>query len=115
MGHHNGQSGAGHSLQHQGWAVLDLNQDQPRFILLGGVASKAWPVSGTGDQFAEVGEHLATVANSQAEGIAAFKKRSKLFAQAGVEKNRLGPALPGTEDIAVGEATAGRQALKIRQ
>src|SRR5690554_7397472 len=41
------------------------------FELLGAVAHEARPVLAAGDEFAQVGQHLATVAYAQGEGVRA--------------------------------------------
>ena len=44
-----------------------------------------------------------------------MKKRGKVITHALVKADALGPALPGTQHIAVGETTTGHQALEVVQ
>jgi hypothetical protein len=47
---------------------------KPGLELLGAVAHEVRPVLGAGDQLAQVGEHLAAVADAQREGVLRSKK-----------------------------------------
>lgn len=57
--------------------------------------------------------HLAAVAHAQGEGVLAVEERGELVAAAFVHQDGLGPALTGTEHVAVGEAAAGDQAFEV--
>ena len=63
-----------------------------------------------GDEFLQRAHHLAAVADTQRERVAAAEEGLELVARPGVEQNRLGPPLPAAEDIAVREAPARREA-----
>jgi hypothetical protein len=55
----------------------------------------------------KIAHHLAPIAHPQAEGVGAGEERRELGAGAGVEQHALGPALAGSQDVAVAEAAAG--------
>ena len=68
-----------------------------------------------GDQFTQVGEHLAAVAHTQGKGIGAGKEGAEVFPGLGIEQDRLGPAFTGTEYVTVGETTTSHQAAEVFQ
>ena len=59
--------------------------------------------------------HLAAVADAQTESVRSGEERGKLLGQFLVKENGLGPAFPGTEHIAVGEAAHGQQTGEVFQ
>ena len=83
--------------------------------MLRGVAGEARPPLGTGDDPLQGGEHLTAVANAQGEGVRAGEKGLKMRSQGVREKDRPGPAFACTENVAVGEATAGDKTGETRE
>jgi hypothetical protein len=69
----------------------------------------------TGDQLAQLGQHLASVAYPETEGVGAVEEGGKGIAGARIEQNGLGPATAGAEHITVRESAAGGQAPKSGQ
>ncbi len=115
VGDGNRQAAANHATEEDRRRGLDFNHGNPRLELLGTVAHKARPVVAARDQLTQVGEHLAAVAHAQGEGVRAGKERGESFTGDAVEQDRLGPALTGAEDVAVGEAAAGDQTAEVGQ
>ena len=62
------------------------------------------------DQFLQCGQHLAAVADTERETVLAREVRAELVAQPPIEQDGLGPALPGTQHVPIGEASAGDEA-----
>lgn len=69
--------------------------------------TKSRPVLSTRNQFLESGQHLATVADTNREGVRSLEEGLKGPAGTVVHKNGLGPAITGTENI------TNRSALNI--
>ncbi len=65
---------------------------------------------GAGDEVAELGHHLAAVADADGEGVGAGEEGGEGVAELRVEEDGFGPAAAGAEDVAVGEAAAGGEA-----
>ena len=72
-----------------------------------------WPVVGTGNDRVEVAHHLAAIANAESESIGTGEEAGEFGAGAFVEKDALGPAFAGTENVAVAKATAGDEATEV--
>ncbi len=53
--------------------------------------------------------------DAQREGVGTREERLERVARAGVEEDRLGPALARAQHVAVGEPAAGRDALEVRE
>ena len=70
---------------------------------------------GAGNQLGQVRHHLAAVAHAQRERRRAREELAQLGARARVEQDRLGPAAAGAQHVAVAEAAARREALKVLQ
>ena len=73
------------------------------------------PVTRTRNQVAQVAHHLAAIADTEREGVAALEECTELVARPGIEQNRLGPALACPEHVAIREPAAGRDATECRQ
>ena len=99
-----------HAAQQDRGARFHAHQRHPCLVLLRGVAHEARPVRAARDDVAQAGHHLAAVADTEREGVAAREEALELRARALVEQHRLRPAAAGAQHVAVGEATAGRDA-----
>ena len=107
------QNGIVHAGEQHGIRTRDAHERETGFVLFGRIAHEAWPAIAAGDDFAQVGEHLAAIANAERERRRAREKRREFLARArAVEQDRFGPALPGAEHVAVREAAAGDQGLE---
>ena len=113
MGDGDRQGRSGHAGEQNRRALLDLDHRHAGLELFGAVAHETRPALGAGDQFLELREHLAAVADAEAEGVFTFEEGRELIASATVEERRLGPAAAGTEHVAVGEAAAADQAFHV--
>ncbi len=60
----------------------------------------------------QIAHHLAAVAGTQREGVAAIEKSLELIARTAVEQDGLGPALSSAEHVAIGKSTAGHEPLE---
>ena len=63
------------------------------------------------NELAQIAHHLAAVAHAKRERALASEKRRELVAGARVEQDRFRPTLARAQDVAVGEAAAGRSPL----
>ena len=90
-----------------------LDQPYAPLELLGPVAHEARPVRGAGHQVLQCRHHLAAVADAERERVGAFEVTLERLAHPRVPQDRLGPALAGTEHVAVGEPAAGDQSLVV--
>src|SRR5215208_8152192 len=115
MRNRNRQEAALHTLKEQRGRALDAYGDESAFELLAPVAHEMRPVRGTGNQGAQIAHHLAPVAYAQRERIAALEERSELVARACIVENRLGPALPASEHVAIGKAAGRNEPGEIAQ
>ena len=115
MADHDRHATACHATQQDGRAIDDLDHRKARLELLAAVAMKGRPGLGTRDDRSEVGHHLTAIAYAQRKGVATAEEAFELVAQAIVEQDGLCPALPGTQHVAIGEATASRKAVEIGQ
>ena len=70
---------------------------------------------GSGNDALQRREHLAAVADAEREGVGAREEALELLAHGLVEQNRLRPALPGSQHVAVGESAAGDEPLELLQ
>src|SRR5690606_25916211 len=73
------------------------------------------PMAGAGNQIAQIRHHLATVAHAETERGIAREETFELRARAAVEQNGFGPALAGTQDVAIRKTTTGGQRIEIIQ
>ena len=110
VGHYDRESRSGHTLEKQGGRVSDLHHHHPGFELLGSVAGKIRPAGGAGYDAAQPGQHLAAVADAQAETVGAVEKALELVPEALVMEDGLRPAAARAEHVAVGKSAAGDQA-----
>ena len=115
VGHHDGQSRSGHAPEEQGARVGDLDHHHPGFELLGAVALEIRPVVGAGYDTAQPGQHLAAVADPQAEAVGAVEEAFELVPETVVVEDGLCPAAAGAQDVAVGKTAAGYQAGQVGQ
>jgi hypothetical protein len=89
-----------------------LDHDEAGLELLAAVAVEGRPGIGAGDDGSEVAHHLAAVADAQRKGVRALEEGAEFVAcRRSLKQHGLGPALPGAEHVAVGEATAGGEAF----
>ena len=112
VGHRDGQVRASHATQEQRRALLDAQQRQTGFELLGAVAHEARPVLRARDDLLQVGNRLTSVAHPEGEGVGPGKEALEDRACSGVEQDRLGPAFARAQYVAVGEATASRESAE---
>ena len=66
-----------------------------------------WPILRTGDDLSQFGEHLAAVANPEAEAILPREEGLELIAQHGIEGDAARPTDACAQRIAIAEAAAG--------
>src|SRR5690606_31666231 len=85
----------GHATQEDRGRLLDLDHGHAGFELLRAVAHEVRPELGAGNQFVQVGHHLATVAHAQGEAVLALEESLEAFTGTAVEQDRLGPAFTG--------------------
>src|SRR5690606_3186050 len=64
---------------------------------------------------AQVGQHLATVAYAQGEGVRAGEEVGEGLAGLFVEQDRLGPTFAGAQYVTVGEAATGDEPAEVCQ
>ena len=107
-----GQKRAGHSRQEHRRALLHADEGEAGFELLAAVAHKARPVLGTRNDFLQIGNHLAAIADSQGEGVFAGKESFEFGPCACAVKNRLGPTFASAQHVTVGKTAAGRDAAE---
>src|SRR5690606_18248459 len=107
MGDSDRQARTGHALQEDRGRLLHLNHRHTRLELLRAVAHEVRPGLAARDQLVQIAHHLATVAHAEGEAVAALEERLEAIPRTGIEQDRLGPALTGTEHVAVGETAAG--------
>jgi len=107
-----GQSCTAHSIQQNGWALLDTDHREPGLELFGAIANEARPVFCARNEVAEMGEHLTAVADAECEARFVAKEGFELVTQAVVVQDGFGPTASGSEDIAIGKAAARDEALE---
>ena len=116
VGDGDGERGAIHAVEEHagpgGIGVRDTDHADTAFVLLAGVALEAGPVLGARDQLLQTGQELTTVADTQSEGVRALEEVLEFGTGVLVQQDRLGPALTGTKNVAVGETTAGSHTNK---
>src|SRR5208282_3008310 len=111
----NGQNRTLHAGEQHRVRPRDAHQGETSLVLLGPVAHETRPRGSPGDQVLERRQHLTTIAHAQGKVRIVLEESRELLACARVEQDRLRPPLPGTQNVAVGKAAAGYQALKARQ
>src|SRR5690606_389427 len=109
---HHRDTRTGHAAQEQRRRFDHLQQPQARLELLAAVAQEGGPVPGAGDYRLELAEHLAAVADTQAEAVVTGEERRELLAQPRALQDAGGPAAARAKHVAIAEATAGSQALE---
>ena len=115
MGHGDGQAGARHVAQQDGWGIADFHQRGAGLELLAQIAHEARPMFRAGHQVLEVGQHLTAVANAQGESVLAEEETVEGVTQAVVIQHGLGPAATSTKHVAIGETATGHQAFHVVQ
>src|SRR6185437_14540250 len=108
-----GHAAARHSIEKQRWAVLRFDHDKPCLELLRSVSDKSGPMLGARNNLMQVAHHLAAVAYAQGKGISTRKKSLKLIAGPRIEQDRIGPAFPCAEHIAIRKPPACGEAFVI--
>ena len=96
-----------------GLSSSTLHQADPGLELLRPIPHEARPMVGSRDQLFEVREHLAAVADPEAERVAPREETFERLAGAAVEQDRFCPAFAGSEHVAVGKSAARRDAPEI--
>ena len=106
---------SGHALEEHRRARRDFHLHVARLELFRAIAQESRPLRSARDQRLERGHHLAAVADAKGESVAAGKERLEILARAGIEQDRLGPALSGAEHVAIREPAAGYEARESCQ
>lgn len=102
-----GEDGSIHTLEEDGLRRrLDLDGRDSRLESLASVDLERGPGLGAGDDHLELGEELATVADTEGEGVVSVEEGLELLSGDVMEKDRFGPSVTSTEDISVRESTA---------
>ena len=63
----------------------------------------------------QIAHHLAAVTHTERENIFTPEEQAELLARAGIEQDRLRPALPGTEHVAIGKSAASDETVETQQ
>ena len=105
--------GAGHAREEDRRRIEHFDHAEARLELFRLVARELRPGLGAGNDRFQVRQHLAAVAHAEAEGVLAREEGGELVGQLGVEEDGLGPALAGSEHVAVGEAAHRDHAVEV--
>src|SRR3984893_140521 len=113
--HGDGKEGPGHPLQHHRRGLEHFDQCKPGLVLLAPIGDEPGPVLRAGNEALQGCKHLAAIADAECETVRALEEALEVLAHRLMEENRLGPALAGSQYIAIGEAAAGNEAFEFAQ
>ena len=104
-----------HAGEEERRAVHDFNHHEAAFELLGAVLDERRPVRRARNERLQRGEHLAAVARTEGEGVAAREELFEFGAHPRVVQDGRRPAAPGAEHVAIGKAAARDDALEAAE
>ena len=115
VANHHGQAATHHIGQNQRRRLRHAYHAQACFKLFGFVAAELRPALRTGDDFGQVGHHLAAVAHAECECVRSSEEFGELVAQFAVEQNGFRPAFARAQHVAITEPAASGQHLEGTQ